>query len=101
MSSELHRLNPVCSDARQPRPLASRPLRKAQRGTQGKVGGFMKLRDGHRGPIWMLGAGALAVAFGASPAHAQMTPVANANPKTVGFAAPNVLSPDFVGVVVA
>src|SRR5215831_903309 len=49
----------------------------------------------------ILGPSVLALALGAGAAHAQLTPVANANPKTVGFDAPNVLSPELVEVIVA
>jgi hypothetical protein len=61
----------------------------------------MKLLDGHRGWSCIVGSSMLAIALGAGPAHAQLTPVANANPKMVGFTAANVLSPELVEVVVA
>jgi hypothetical protein len=61
----------------------------------------MKLLDGHRGWMRVVGSSVLTVALGAGAAHAQLTPVANANPKTVGFAAPNVLSPELVELIVA
>jgi len=61
----------------------------------------MKQLDGHRGWTHIVGSSMLAVALGAGAAHGQLTPVANANPKTVGFAAPNVLSPELVELVVA
>jgi hypothetical protein len=61
----------------------------------------MKLLDGHRGWSCIVGSSMLAVALGAGAAHAQLTPVANANPKMVGFTAANVLSPELVEVVVA
>jgi hypothetical protein len=49
----------------------------------------------------VVGSSLLAVALGAGTAHAQLTPVANANPKAVGFGAPNVLSPELVELIVA
>jgi hypothetical protein len=61
----------------------------------------MKQLDRHRGWTGIVGSSMLAVALGAGAAHAQLTPVANANPKTVGFAAPNVLSPELVELAVA
>src|SRR5258705_2550140 len=61
----------------------------------------MKQLDRHRGWTGMVGSSMLAVALGAGAAHAQLTPVANANPKTVGFAKPNVLSPELVELIVA
>jgi hypothetical protein len=61
----------------------------------------MKRMDEYCGWIRVVGSSMLAVALGAGAAHAQLTPVANANPKTVGFAAPNVLSPELVELIVA
>src|SRR5215468_8845713 len=64
----------------------------------------MKRIDGHYGHCgWsrVVGSSMLAVALGAGAAHAQLTPVANANAKMVGFAAPNVLSPELVELIVA
>src|SRR5947208_1119740 len=61
----------------------------------------MKLLAGNRGWTRIGGSGLLAVALGAGAVHAQLTPVANANPKTVGFAAANVLSPELVELIVA
>jgi hypothetical protein len=61
----------------------------------------MKRMDEYSGWTRVVGSSMLAVALGAGAAHAQLTPVANANPKTVGFAAPNVLSPELVELIVA
>ena len=61
----------------------------------------MKQTDDYCGWTRVVGSSMLAVALGAGAAHAQLTPVANANPKVVGFAAPNVLSPELVEVIVA
>src|SRR5262245_66207018 len=61
----------------------------------------MKRMDEYRRWSGVVGSGMLAVAVGAGAAHAQLTPVANANPKMVGFAAPNVLSPELVELIVA
>src|SRR5262245_53679887 len=64
----------------------------------------MKRMDGHYGHCgWtgVVGSIMLGVALGAGAAHAQLTPVANANPKMVGFNAPNVLSPELVELIAA
>src|SRR5262245_40568575 len=61
----------------------------------------MKPMDGYRGWTRVVGSSMLAVTLGAGAVHAQLTPVANANPKMVGFAAPNVLSPELVELIVA
>src|SRR5262249_25581367 len=61
----------------------------------------MKPMGNYRGWTRAVGSSMLAVALGAGAVHAQLTPVANANPKKVGFAAPNVLSPELVELIVA
>lgn len=61
----------------------------------------MKRMNEYCGWTGVVGSSMLAAALGAGAAHAQLTPVANANPKMVGFAAPNVLSPELVELIVA
>src|SRR5262245_37916172 len=78
-------------------------IRRMAEASDGKVGGSMKMKrmNEYRGWTRVVGSSMLAVALCAGAAHAQLTPVADANPKKVGFAAPNVLSPELVEVIAA
>src|SRR5215468_5892881 len=73
----------------------------AEASDERKGGGSMKRMDEYRRWTRVVGSSMLAVALGAGAARAQLTSVANANPKMVGFAAPNVLSPELVELIVA